>query len=79
MDRREESTKVKQALVKAGYKNVSVGHGTGTARGWLEIRCSAKPGQSSEAKRQGVLRIAKAITKRHGDYDGNIMVKGTTW
>ena len=71
---REETKAVKEALVKAGFPNVRVGHGTGTAWGWLEIRCDAKPGQSYQDKRSEALRLARAITGRGGDYDGDILV-----
>ncbi len=71
---REETKAVKDALLKAGFTNVKVGHGTGTAWGWLKIYCDAKPGQSYQDKRLEVLRIAKAVTGRHGDYDGEINV-----
>ena len=71
---RTETKAVKAALTKAGFRNVRVGHGTGTAWEWLDIYCSAKPGQSSQDKRREVLRIAKQITGRHGDYDGRINV-----
>lgn len=71
---REETKAVKDALVKAGFTNVRVGHGTGTAWGWLEIRCDAKPGQSYQDKRVEATRIAKAVTGRHGDYSGEINV-----
>jgi len=71
---REETKAVKEALLKAGYTNVKVHHGTGTAWGWLVIHCDNKLGQSYEAKRLEVLRITKAVTGRHGDYDGEINV-----
>ena len=71
---REETKAVKEALVKAGFPNVRVGHGTGTAWGWLEIRCDAKPDQSYQDKRVEAIRIAKDVTGRHGDYDGDILV-----
>jgi hypothetical protein len=71
---REETKAVKDALIQAGFTNVKVGHGTGTAWGWLIIHCDNKPGQSYEAKRLEVLGIAKAVTGRHGDYDGDINV-----
>ena len=34
---KEETKAVKAALVKAGYQGVKVGHGTGTAWGWLRV------------------------------------------
>ena len=71
---RTETKAVKTALTKAGYRNVRVGHGSGTAWEWLDIHCSPKPDQSSEHKRAAVIRIAKQVTGRHGDYDGRINV-----
>lgn len=78
---REETKAVKEALLNAGYTNVRVGHGTGTAWGWLDIYCDDKvflqcnnPGRSFQDKRVEVLRIAKAVTGRHGDYDGEILL-----
>jgi len=71
---REESKAVKDALLKAGFTNVKVSHGVGTAWAWLLIHCSAKPGISFQYNRVEVIRIAKAVTGRHGDYDGEINV-----
>ena len=71
---REESKAVKDALLKAGFANVRVGHDRGTAWGWLLISCDNKPEQSYQDKRVEVLRITKAVTGRHGDYEGEILV-----
>lgn len=71
---REESKAVKEALLKAEFSNVKVSHGTGTAWAWLLIHCTAKPGQSFQDNRVEVIRIAKAVTGRHGDYHGEINV-----
>lgn len=71
---REETKAVKDALKKAGFTNVRVGHGTGTAWGWLHIHCSPKPGQTYQRTDREVIRIAQAVTGRRGDYDGNINV-----
>ena len=69
-----ETQAVKNALIEAGYTNVKVKHGTGTAWGWLKIYADPKPGQSYQDKRLGILRIAKRITGRGGDYEGEINV-----
>ncbi len=37
MERKEETRKVKKHLIGLGYKNIRVGHGTGTAWSWLEV------------------------------------------
>jgi hypothetical protein len=71
---REETKAVKDALLKAGFANVKVEHGRGTAWGWLEIHCDAKPSHPYQDKKAEVLRIAKAVTGRHGDYDGEILI-----
>jgi hypothetical protein len=71
---REETKAVKDALLKAGFTNVRIGHGRGTAWGWLEIRCDNKDGQSFQEKRIEAIRIAKAVTGRTGEYDGEILV-----
>ena len=71
---RAETKAVKDALIKAGFTNVKVGHGSGTAWGWLDIYCDAKPKQSYQDKRVEVILIAKGITGRHGDYNGEISV-----
>lgn len=75
---REETKAVKDALLKAGFTNVKVRHGTGTAWGWLDIHCDASQlgggWQSYQDKRVKVLRIAKAVTGRHGDHEGEIDV-----
>ena len=74
INHREETKAVKDALARAGFTNVRVGHGTGTAWAWLKIRCDAKPGQSYQEKRVEAIRIAKDVTGRHGEYDGEINV-----
>jgi hypothetical protein len=71
---RDETKAVKEALLKAGYNHVRVNHGTGTTWGWLIIHCDDKSGQSYQDKRIEVLRTAKEVTGRHGDYDGEINV-----
>ena len=71
---REETKAVKDALIQAGFTNVRVGHGTGTAWGWLKVHCDPKPGQSFQDKRGETTQIAKSVTGRRGDYDGEINV-----
>jgi len=67
---REETKAVKEALSKAGFK-ARVGHGSGTAWGWLEIYPIGKWGTSTRGK---VLRLIQQVTGRHGDYDGEIII-----
>jgi len=69
-----ETVAVKKALIQAGYTNVRVKHGRGTAWGWLAIYADAKAGQTWQDKRIDILRITKRITGRHGEYDGEINV-----
>ena len=73
MERALETKAVKQALIKAGFAGISVRHGTGTAWGWLEIGVNKRDGNYDRTDSECV-RIAQAITGRHGDYDGNILV-----
>lgn len=48
VERVAETAAVKAALVKAGYTQVSVKHGTGTAWGWLRLNVTtAKPADCS--------------------------------
>jgi hypothetical protein len=44
MERRQETTTVKQALIKAGFdkNNLTVKHGTGTAHGWIKVRAEIR-------------------------------------
>ena len=91
---RAEVTAVKRALLLAGI-NARVGHGRGTAWGWLEINIGAgqqwgehvnidpeRPGCAAscnrcrqlQAMRILALKIAQAVTGRHGDYSGEINI-----
>ncbi len=72
MDRREETRAVKAALKKAGI-TASVGHGKGTAWGWLHIRPNNYQGHIFGVSRQ-IIKIAQEVTGRHGEYDGCINV-----
>ena len=70
MERREESKAVKAALARAGIK-ARVSHGRGTAWSWLKITL---PASSWRARQLEAVRIAQAVTGRHGEYDGRINV-----
>lgn len=74
MERLVETKAVKAAVIKAGYTSVKVGHGTGTAWGWMHIKCDEKPGQSWQDKNTDVERIAQQVTGRRGDYGGRINI-----
>lgn len=54
---REESRAVKDALIKSGYKNCQVGHGRGTAWGWLEIKASTPKPENCYCGSEEYLRI----------------------
>ena len=74
MERLLETKTVKTALTKAGYTGVKVRHGTGTAWGWLSIKCNEKLNQSWQDKNTDVERIAQQVTGRRGDYGGRINI-----
>ncbi len=69
MERKAETKVVKTALIKAGYADAKVGHGTGTAWGWIHIHCNPKPDQTWQEKYDDVIRIVQTVTGRHGEYD----------
>ena len=71
---RAESAAVKKALIEAGYTSVRVGHGSGTAWGWLKIHADPLPEQTWQEKDRAIVQIAQRVTGRHGDYDGRINV-----
>ncbi len=85
MNRKEETKIVKEALAKAGIP-AKVGHGKGTAWGWLHInigdpraRNGLKPAplefqytDEEQALQDKAIKIAQEVTGRHGDYDGRI-------
>ncbi len=72
---REETKAVKAALQRAGISFTKVGHGTGTAWGWLHIDLAEpwKPGP--QTLDEEALRVAQQATGRHGQYDGCILVQ----
>lgn len=74
MERLTETREVKRALVKSGYTGVKVGHGTGTAWGWLHIKCDEKEGQTWQDKYAAVEVIAQEVSGRRGDYGGRINI-----
>ncbi len=71
--RRQETKIVKDALLAAGYTGVKVGHGTGSAYGWLDITITGIGANGNN--RANVLAIAQKVTGRHGDYDGDICIE----
>lgn len=69
--RREETKAVKAALRRAHIPFLRVRHGTGTAWGWLHIKV---PGETPYPLQRKAVKVIQAVTGRHGDYDGKIMV-----
>lgn len=85
---KEETKAVKQALARKGIK-AKVGHGRGTAWGWLEINLGDPKKRNgiivdgfglqtyTEEERHlhdKVMMIAQEITGRHGDHSGEILI-----
>jgi hypothetical protein len=88
MNRNLETKIVKQALQRAGYKNIRVGHGHGTAWGWLEVRVTADRTPQCDCRENDVMicdhcrqidrdvtELVMKVTDRHGEYDGNTSVR----
>jgi hypothetical protein len=76
MDRRQETTAVKAALVKAGIPVTHVKHGTGTDWGWLEIYLDVvgvQPNIWASLYRRTV-DIAQEVMGQHSEYDGKINI-----
>jgi hypothetical protein len=83
---------LKDPLRKAGIE-AEVGHGRGTAWGWLEINIGdprmrnglkAPPfeyqyTEEEQALHDKVLKISQEVTGRHGDYDGRISLLAQGW
>ena len=70
----EETRAVRAALVEAGYTTAKVGHGSGTAWGWLEIRATV-PGPEhctcATDGRVGRCDSCQAVwSKAHSDITG---------
>ena len=69
----EETKAVKAALTQAHIPFTKVGHGTGTAWGWLHIKLD-EPWVRGHDRDREVIRVVQEATGRHGDYDGCINV-----
>ena len=70
----EETKAVKEALRKARIPFRKVGHGSGTAWAWLEIYLGTP--ENYDRLRSEALNIAQAVTGRHGEYHGEILILG---
>jgi len=68
----QETRAVKRALATVGIP-AKVSHGKGTAWAWLEINLGLGARENRELQ-AGVLAIAKDITGRTGDYNGEILI-----
>lgn len=89
-DHKSETKAVKEALDRAGIE-AEVGHGRGTGWGWLEINIGdpgLRGGVIEETRQytheeqdlhKKVMTIAKEVTGRHGEYDGNISLMAQDW
>ena len=67
--RKAETKAVKQALAAAGIK-ARVGHGNGTAWGWMHVEI----GRWNWWAYDLALRITQEVTGRRGEYGGNINI-----
>ena len=88
---KEETKDVKKFLLEKGFKDARVGHGTGTAWGWLEVRtnikkpnnctCNGERGRCDECQETWSNAYNKlsgelmGLTGRHGDYGGCITIE----
>jgi len=64
MTRAEETRAIKAALKAAGVPVKRVGHGTGTASGWIEVTLSC-PREERDKWEGQALEIICAVTKRN--------------
>lgn len=72
---KEETKAVKAALKAANIPFTRVGHGKGTAWGWLEINVGYQEDwKQSIHLRTLAIMAAQQVTGRHGDHDGDILV-----
>lgn len=89
-DHKSETKAVKEALSRVGIE-AEVGHGRGTGWGWLEINIgdprprggvieeTRQYTQEEQDLHKKVLTIAKEVTGRYGEYDGNISLMAQDW
>lgn len=71
-DHKTETAAVKAALRAAHIPFRKVGHGTGTAWAWLEIYLGSP--EAWNTYHLSALSVAKGVTGRRGDYDGDILI-----
>lgn len=70
LDKRTETKMVRAALIKANFRVRKVGHGTGTASGWLKIYLHP----DEWPREREATFLVQNLTGRHGEYDGRIIV-----
>jgi len=76
---RGETKAVKDALKQAGYTVIRVGHGRGTAWGWLDVTIKCPKGMDRLTDRHKVIKFLMEVTGRHGDYSGRIALGVIDW
>ena len=71
--RRAETKAVKDALKKAGFEVKRVGHGVGTAWGWLDVALNEP---YTFARDREAVKVIQLATGRRSpeEYDGNISI-----
>jgi hypothetical protein len=73
MTKQQENKIVKNALKAAGFPIISVGHDTGTASNWLNIRVQLTQGQDHEwyyQQGEAMKQITRDLTGRNPEYWG---------
>ena len=74
LERKQETGIVKEALRKAGYQDITVKHGTGTAWGWLHINITADkpPGCSCVGHHEDYGRVATCQRCKDARHQANV-------
>lgn len=72
---RAETDAVKQALQKAGFKNVSVKHGTGTAANWIEVTLYGNYSRDDERRAYSIIKRAAQREDLHDDIQTDYFVE----
>lgn len=82
--RTHETANVKAALVTAGYTDIKVGHGTGTAWSWLHVKIVATKPQGctctstmNDYGQRETCQLCRAAWREHYSKGGDI-VRATT-
>ncbi len=75
MVREAETIAVKNALIQAGYTNLTVGHGRGTARGWIEIVLYGNYTHDDYLRAYAIAKHAAGRDNRHDDISSDYFVE----